>query len=271
MPDGIIIKRQKMKNTKFKNVLLLLFVSGFLHASISAQEYKIQVQNTKEGKLTLNQFPGNLPIEGYSGNEIVIVSDHSTKPPERAKGLTPVYAQGTDNTGMAVAVEKNGNQITLNCLLPIYKNANYKIRVPENFSVKVSNECGSSGKVTISNVKNEVEVKNCQDIILKNVTGPLVLSTIAGDVQIVFTELSKDKPISLASISGEIDVTMPSKSAVDLEMETVTGAFYSDFDLTSTDKKLKQVGGSKLKTQLNGGGVPLKITNISGNIYLRKS
>src|SRR5687768_18506120 len=128
MPDGTIIKRKKMKNTKFKNVLFLLFVSGFLHGSTSAQEYKIQVQNSKEGKLTLNQFPGNLPIEGYSGSEIIIVSDHSAKPPERAKGLTPVYSQGTDNTGLAIAMEKNGNQITLNCLLPIYKRANYKIR-----------------------------------------------------------------------------------------------------------------------------------------------
>jgi lia operon protein LiaG len=271
MLTSINIKHQKMKNTTLKNVLFLLCFSGFLCGSLNAQEYKIQVQNSKEGKLTLNQFPANLPIEGYNGNEIVIVSDHSTKPPERAKGLTPVYSQGTDNTGMAIAVEKNGNQITLNCLLPIYKKANYKIRVPENFSLRVSSECGNSGKVTISNIKNEVEVKNCQDIILKNVTGPLVLSTIAGDVQIVFTELSKDKPISLASISGEIDVTLPAKSGVDLEMETVSGAFFSDFDLTSTDKKLKQVGGSKLKTQLNGGGVPFKITNISGNIYLRKS
>ncbi|HTF30438.1 MAG TPA: DUF4097 family beta strand repeat-containing protein [Flavitalea sp.] len=256
---------------KVKNYVWKLGLVLFLSGSLNAQEYKIQVQNSKDGKLTLKQFPGDLPIEGYSGNEIIITSDYSSKPPERAKGLKAVYAEGTDNTGIAVSVEKNGNDITLKNLLPIYKRAKYKIRVPENFSIKIESECGNSGEVEISDIKNEVEVKNCHDIKLKNVSGPLVLSTISGDVTIVFSELSKDKPISLASISGDIDITLPSKSGIDLEMGTVSGAFYSDFDLYSSDKKLKQVGGSKIKTQLNGGGVAFKITNISGNIYLRKS
>jgi len=95
-----------MKNKKLKTTFLSLLTVASMFTGTYAQEYKIQVQNTKDGKLTLNQFPGDLPIEGYSGNEIVIVSDHSTKPPERAKGLTAVYSQGTDNTGLAVAVEK---------------------------------------------------------------------------------------------------------------------------------------------------------------------
>jgi lia operon protein LiaG len=254
-----------------KSGRLMMAIILLTATSLRAQEFKIPVTNTKDGKLTLNDFPGDIPIEGYSGNEIILISDLSIKPPARAKGLTPVYADGTDNTGHAIALEKNGNQITLNCLLPIFKKANYKIKVPDNISLRVSNECGNSGSISVSNLKSEVEIKNCQSINLKNVSGPLVLSTISGEIEVVFTELSKEKPISIASISGEIDVTLPAKSGVDLEMETISGTFYSDFDMTPTDKKLRQVGGSKLKTQLNGGGVRFKITNISGNIYLRKS
>src|SRR5450432_1090631 len=82
---------------------------------VYAQDYKIPVQNAKEGKLTLNDFSGNLPIEGYNGTEIIITSDRPSSTPSRAKGLQPLYAGGTDNTGMAVSVEKNGNQVTLQC------------------------------------------------------------------------------------------------------------------------------------------------------------
>lgn len=74
--------------------------------SLHAQEYKISVQNTQEGKLTLNDFSNDLPVEGYNGTEIIITSDRPSKPPSRAKGLQAVYAAGTDNTGIGVSVEK---------------------------------------------------------------------------------------------------------------------------------------------------------------------
>ncbi|MGC4034783.1 MAG: DUF4097 family beta strand repeat-containing protein [Chitinophagaceae bacterium] len=245
-------------------------VSGGKEGRGGSNEYKISVQNVKDGKITLNDFSGDLPIEGYSGNEIIVVSDREGGTPERAKGLKPVYADGTDNTGVGVAVEKNGNQVTLQCLLPITQSANYKIKVPDNFSVKVDNECGHSGDVSVSNIKGEVEVKNCGDIKLKNVSGPLVLSTISGDINLEFADVSKDRPVSINSISGEIDVTLPAKAGVDVEMETISGGIYSDFDFNTDQKTIRRIGGNNIKGKLNGGGVDFKITNVSGNIYLRK-
>lgn len=233
-------------------------------------EYKIGVQNSKDGKLTLNDFSGDLPIEGYSGTEIIVVSSRGERTPDRAKGLKPVYADGTDNTGVGVSMEKNGNQVTLQCLLPITQSADYKIKVPDNFSIKVDNECGHSGDVTVSNVKGEVEVKNCGDIKVKNISGPLVLSTISGNIDLDFAEVSKERPVSIASISGEIDVTIPAKANVDVEMETISGGIYSDFDFNSDKKSMRRIGGNTIKGQLNGGGVDFKITNVSGNIYLRR-
>lgn len=256
---------------KISNYLLTLAIALATGSSAAAQDFKISVQNVKEGKLTLENFPGDLPVEGYSGSEIIITTDSDVKTPERAKGLKPVYAQGTDNTGIAIAMEKNGNQVTLKCLLPIYKRANYKVKVPDNFSVKIDRECGNGDDVEVSGVKNEIEIKNCHNVKLKNISGPLVVSTISGDIDVIFTELSKDKSVSLAAISGEIDITIPAKSGVDLEMKTVTGNLYSDFDFSAPDKGIKQVGGSKITSKLNGGGISFKITNISGNIFLRKS
>lgn len=253
------------------NYVVMLGIAACITFSAKAQDYKIAVQNTKEGKLTLNDFPNDLPIEGYSGTEIIITSDLPATPPERAKGLQPVYAGGTDNTGHAVTLEKNGSHVTLQCLLPITKSANYKIKVPDNFNIEVNNECGHAGDVKVANIKGEVAIQNCQGITLKNVSGPLVLSTISGDIELSFTSLSKDRSISLASVSGEVDVTLPAQTGVDLEIQTISGGVYSDFDFPADDKKMKRIGGNSVKSQLNGGGATLKITNISGNIYLRKA
>jgi lia operon protein LiaG len=247
--------------------LLLVCITGRLRA----QEFKVTVENTKDGQLTLDDFPGDFSVEGYSGTEIVITADgEDFAPPERAKGLKPVYGGGTDNTGMALFMEKNGNKISLRCLLPIHRSANYHLRVPENLALKVHQECNRSGTTKIQNMKNEVDYDGCSEVNLKNVTGPLVISTVNGGVNVVFSEISKDKPISIVSVNGEVDVTIPAKAAVDLEMSTVNGNMYSDFDLPQDTKNMKRVGGSSVHATLNGGGTELKLHGVNGNVYLRK-
>jgi len=91
-----------------------------------------------------------------------------------------------------------------------------------------------------------------------------VVSTISGNVSVVFSEISKDKPISLASISGEVDVTLSAKAAVDLEMSTISGNMYTDFELTQDSKEMRRVGGGTIRSKVNGGGTDLKLRSISG-------
>jgi lia operon protein LiaG len=250
--------------------LMAVWLCSFHMAS--AQDFKVSVENTRDGKLILNDFSGPLPIEGYDGKEIIVTNLNSEfkNPPDRAKGLKPVYAAGTDNTGIGLYMEKEGNRISFRCLLPITNGADYKIKVPYNFALKVTSECGKGGNITVDDIRNEVEVSACHAIKVRHVTGPLVLSTISGNIDVTFTEVNKDKPISIAAVSGEIDVTLPAKTPVNLEMQTVSGNMFSDFDFPVNDKQMKKIGGSSVDTQLNGGGVDLKINNVSGNIYLRK-
>jgi lia operon protein LiaG len=248
-------------------ILLAICITG----RVSAQEFKVTVENSKDGRLTLDDFPGDFSIEGYTGTEIIITADGGDfTPPERAKGLKPVYGGGTDNTGIALYMEKNGNNVSFRCLLSIHRSATYHVKVPENLAVKIHQECSRSGTTTISNVKNEVDYDGCSEVNLKNVTGPLVISTVNGGVNVVFSEISKDKPISIASVNGEVDVTIPAKAGVDLEMSTVNGNMYSDFDLPQDSKSMRRVGGSSVHATLNGGGTELKLHGVNGNVYLRK-
>ena len=250
-------------------MLVLLVASN----NLMAQEYKVAVENTKETKLTLTDFTGDLPIEGYSGNEVIItnMSGHNDGPPERAKGLKPIYAAGTDNSGIGVSVEKSGNQITISCLLPFTKRGDFKIKVPENLALNITSGCERNNTLNIKGMRGEIEINNCHDIDLKNVTGPLVLNTISGSITVTLSSVVKDKPTSIASVSGDVDVTMPANAAVDLEMETISGSIYSDFEIAPPKGQMKRVGGSSIKSPLNGGGGELKLHVISGNIYLRKA
>jgi len=256
---------------KTKSIVLFLTAMIFTTAISVAQEYKIPVQNSSNEKLSLIDFMGSLPIEGYNGNEIVIsvASGDSFVVPDRAKDLDAVYPSGTDNTGLGLNVVKSGNQISVQCLLPITKRGEYKIRIPYNLSIKVESSCDRSNDITIKNMKNEIEIKTCQSISLRDVTGPLVLSTISGGIDLEYNNVNTDKPVSINSISGDIDITIPAKTPADLEIRTFTGKIFSDFDIPSDNDDMKQIGGGTLSFAMNGGGVDFKIVSVSGNIHLK--
>jgi lia operon protein LiaG len=256
-----------MKQMKY---ILPLCIALFTAGLARAQEFKTTVENTKEGKLVLNGFTDNLPIVGYPGNEIIVTaSHHEFEASDRAKGLKPIYAAGTDNTGVAVEMEKSGNRVTLTCLLPMTQGAKYELRVPDNLALEITRDCPKGGETRVENMKNEVEFKGCDDISLKNVTGPLVVSTINGAVNVTFSDINKDKPISITSVNGEVDVTMPAKAGFNLEMGTVNGRMFSDFDFPTTGD-MKRIGGNNVHAQINGGGTDLKLHTVNGSVYLRK-
>ncbi len=78
------------------------------------------------------------------------------------------------------------------------------------------------------------------------------------------------------TINGEIDLSIPTNSKVDLELNTLHGDIFTDLDIELEKAKkeyndLNFLGGSgDTKGKLNGGGVKLNVSSINGNIYLRK-
>jgi lia operon protein LiaG len=257
-----------MKTMKLSLITLIIF---FTAGILSAQEYKLTVQNSKDTKLVLKDFSGTLPIEGYSGSDIIITSAGGDfAPPEKAKGLKPIYPSGSDNTGIGLDVQKVENNITITCLVPFTKESEYKIKVPENMSIEISSGCERNNDVNIKGIKNEIDIETCHDIKLENVTGPLVLSSISGNIDITYSAINSTKSSSVNSVSGDIDITLPVKTATNLELNVVSGAIYSDFDFSESQKNLKKIGGNETKYSLNGGGFKFSIGSVSGNIYLRK-
>jgi lia operon protein LiaG len=268
----MVTKLLLFKTMKTKMIFTGSIFALLMAGSISAQEYKVTVDNAKSGKLSLNNFSGDLKIEAYTGNEILFspAGGEEMTVPERAKGLKPVYGGGVDNTGVGLSVEKNGSNVSVTCLLPFTNSHEYTIKVPENMSIEVKSECQNNNDIYINGMKNEIEIQSCQSIKLKGVSGPLVLSTISGDIEVTFDNIATGKPFSINSISGEIDITLPAKIAADIEMNSVSGRMYSDFDFSDKSKDMNQIGGNELNTKLNGGGAKFSIVTVSGNIYLRK-
>jgi hypothetical protein len=78
----------------------------------------------------------------------------------------------------------------------------------------------------------------------------------------------KGPDIRAKTISGFIDMTVPGTSGADLEFKTIMGTVYTNFELPSPGKR--HSGTTDFDLSVNGGGRPVSLETISGNIYLRK-
>ncbi|WP_026630218.1 DUF4097 family beta strand repeat-containing protein [Dyadobacter alkalitolerans] len=259
-----------------KKILLISMGCLLCLAESIAQtpEYKAKLANSKDKKVTIEMAASQVKIEGYAGDEIVIQTTLGYEaPPERAKGLKPLYYAGVDNTGMGLSVTADASGIKVEKVTR--KEAKYTIRIPRQVSVlfqEVNWQGGS--KIAISNMDGDLEIKtNGANIQLTNVTGPVVANTTSGDVDVVFSALNQSKPTAISSISGEVDVTLPATAKSTMKLRSINGEMYTDFDLGTRNTKdgLSKVGGgSNIEGSTNGGGVEMQLNTISGNIYIRK-
>lgn len=75
--------------------------------------------------------------------------------------------------------------------------------------------------------------------------------------------------MKIKSISGYIDLAVPSKQNANLDFSTISGTMYSNIDI----KPIRARTGipMKINEKLNDGGDIIKLETISGDIFFRKS
>ena len=130
----------------------------------------------------------------------------------------------------------------------------------------------------VEGFSGEFEAKTLnEDISLKNVTGPMSIHTINGDVTADFSSLSEKSPTAITTINGDLEINIPASTKTTIDFGTIHGEIYTDCDIEfekkSEEKKgdWTMIGGNSNSTgKINGGGVELSLSTINGSIYLRK-
>lgn len=240
---------------------------------VKAQDYTHQLQNSAKQAIEFSISRSEISIEGYDGNEVVIRNTDYEAPPERAKGLRPLYGGGQDNTGIGLSVEEENG--TLKIVQASANDGVFEVKVPNNVRVMIEEVNWGSGDINIRNHNGEIEIKSKNsDIELTNITGPVIANSTSGDVDISFSSVSSANPTSVTLVSGYIDVTMPASTKADMHLSSTSGEIYTNMDLQMKGQKKNMMrlgGGREIESTLNGGGVEMEFKSVSGDIYLRKA
>ncbi|MCK8494270.1 DUF4097 domain-containing protein [Spirosoma sp. RP8] len=256
-----------------KKLLLLSTSIAWCITAAQAQEYKTKLANAKDRKVIIEMSASDIKIEGHNSDEVLIQATSGYEaPPERAKGLKPLYNSAVDNSGIGLAVtQENGG---LKIEKASRRSIKYTIRLPRKVAVLYEQSNWQGSAISISNMDGDLEVKtNNAQIDLTNVTGPVVANTTNGPINITFSALSQEKPSALSTVNGPIDITLPANSKANLQLRSISGEMYTDFDLgvKSTKDGMSKVGGGQIiEGTTNGGGVEMQLKTINSNIYIRK-
>lgn len=154
------------------------------------------------------------------------------------------YKTRFDESGNDLRVEAKFEQEYMNRNHNFTTNIAWDVYIPEgiSFSVKTIN-----GNIIFNG--------NAADIKLKSISGNIIIT-------------GKNTSVDANSISGFVDLSVASDLKADLEFKTISGTIYSNHEIAPKGKSKE--GTNNVSDALNGGGIPIKLKTISGNIYFRK-
>ena len=273
-----------MKKLTISFILVL-----FGHFILAQNEYKTEMKNSPDSNIEIQIGSETVQIIGHDKNEIIITTDFSgkyideplklkKKAPDRAAGLKPLTMDASDNTGIGLVVEKEDNYFSVLKISQNARNKTYTFYIPNKANLEVNDiHAHIETTYSIENYKGEIEIMalNSQ-ITMKNISGPVIANATNGNVEIIFSKLTPNKPNSILSVNGYVDVSLPKDVSADLQLHTVNGEAYTDWEI-DVDKDasvalpvIADMNMFNIEGTINGGGSPISIQSVNGDIYLRK-
>lgn len=251
--------------------LLLSIVVILLSLSANAQEHKVSMSSGKVHIKGVNE----IDIVGYNGSEIIISKlgedgeECKDEDDDRAKGLREINAVGaTDNTGVGLSATKSGNELLLE-QISNNNDSRFTIKVPKGVSIFYEHSTHNGDLIRLKNIESEIEIDaNYNDIEFENLTGPIALNTVYGDIDGTFNKVSSTNDVAIYSVYGYVDVTVPGSTKADFRLSSSYGQMFTDLNLDVVGSQRKD--SKKITGSLNGGGIDFSIKASYDNIYLRK-
>jgi DUF4097 and DUF4098 domain-containing protein YvlB len=127
-----------------------------------------------------------------------------------------------------------------------------------------------SGQIEISDVNGLAKLNtHNEDIEVENVAGRLELADTHGGIKVRCSEAPREE-INITNESGEVDLTLPSKSSFEISAISQSGEIQNEFDDSGLQLS-NENGTGRLTGKIGPTGPKIKIQTSYGTIYLRKS
>ena len=267
-----------MKKLKIVLLTLALLPMAIAHAQESIDLFTVPLSRPNDaGRLVVSQISGSIDVIGYDGKEVIV------KASIRERGSRKGSKNGMKriaNSSLKISAEEKDNKVRI-----INENhnreTNLEIKVPKNFSLKLSTI--NNGDIDVQGVNGEMEISNVNgEITLLNINGSASADTTNGDVKVVFNSINSEDGMAFSSFNGDVDITFPSSLKANVKLKSEMGEIFTDFDMAVDNHKPvvdKNTSGGTYKVKIeqwvngkiNGGGPEILFKTFNGDIILRSN
>jgi DUF4097 and DUF4098 domain-containing protein YvlB len=238
----------------------------------------------RPARIKAHTINGGITVRSYDGKDVVVearsrAEAESEEPSGRHPGMKrlPIRSNG-------LRVEEENNVVTVDT--ESWRRAvDLTIQVPARASLELA--CVNDGDIVVERVQGEIEAQNVNGAVtLTSVGGSILANTTNGAVKATIVSLDPGKPLSLVTLNGDVDVTLPAATKANLNMSIGNqGEIYSDFDVatqagtvrSSESGKREKEGRFVLKVDpivrgaINGGGPEFTFKTFNGDIVIHKA
>ncbi len=158
-----------------------------------------------------------------------------------------------------------------------FESIDLNLKMPADLFLEIKLEKG--GNIFADNMKNGVEINILNGSVNLERIGKYALVNAAnGEIVANFDTLDEGMPISLVTMNGGVNATLPDNSKRDLRLISRKNGFVlSDFDLLSDEKiinlNVRQYSKKPIinTARINGGGALLFLSTENGPISIKKN
>jgi DUF4097 and DUF4098 domain-containing protein YvlB len=219
------------------------------------------------GKIKVSNINGSITVEAWEKNEIKLETVKYAESKEwldelkvRIDASQSLFSVETDFSSWQNRKGgnwgKNGGSLQVEIRLYVPKNAYLDEIETVNGSVNVSN---MQNFTKASAVNGQVRAVNLR--------GSAEISTVNGTTEAEFDSLQSTSKITLSTVNGRVNLTIPSDADATVKADTVNGGIRNDFGLPI--KKGEYIGRN-LYGKLGNGDVKINLNSVNGPLNINR-
>ncbi len=208
------------------------------------------------GHVSVVNVQGSVMVEGWDRAEVEAAVAMRSKTP-------------TDQLSeIQVAVEARDGGIEFHTLYPKGLDTpirvDYRLRVPRQ--IHLDQLSTLRGDIVVHDVDGSIEAHSLHgDIAGINVSGSVVAHALTGNIMVSLRTMPGiHLPLQLATIDGNVDLSMPPEANSNLDLSTVAGNIFGGYPIQVESTP----GDSTRHAQVGVGGVKVELRTVRGNIRI---
>jgi DUF4097 and DUF4098 domain-containing protein YvlB len=219
------------------------------------------------GRVSVSNVNGSITIDTWERNEVKL---EAVKTADDKSKLSEVEIQ-IDAQKDYLKVETNYDSWKSDGGNRGWKNygrlsVEYHLTVPKNAVLDEIETVNGSVNITNSNNLTKASTVN-GEVIANNLRGTANLSTVNGTVEANFDQLQSSSKITLETVNGKVNLTIPSDADATIKADTVNGSIVNDFGLPV---RKGQYVGKDLYGKIGSGEVQIRLNSVNGGLNIKR-